>query len=1555
MSEGQYTLHTKIPAGAFLYALGQDGNTVAVMQRDHYQFSDADGHGKLSYMEVLRNNVGNTSSGANFGLFKPDSIVTLAHDISSVYVGSSFDSLLSDNPGGFVTLHNNAEDSPILPPIESHLQFRNIPSVTIATGSGDDQITVHNVRNRGRPSACLDRQRPGFGDAQRCRGQHDGRNWPRCRRGARFGTRVEPIPAGVEGEHGGGAHIDITTGDGADAIRISQVANFSTVTISTEGPTDDPDNNWVDQIQVSGRDLGRGSQVTVDVGNGGAGGDEIIYEVGGNETFDANATELGLDGFGSLSLKVGGVPTPPLAIDFLTADETVVAATAGTVSINEGEALTLDGSASQRPTDLDAACATDPLCDVSYIYAWDLNADGLFTELVTDQDQITLSWQDLLDFGFDVSNTFGGGAQRRVTLQVARVVHTLDGTGGVTATETQFSDDELVVTIQDVRPVVTVTGDAQVSAEPDGALYTLSASATDPGGDEIVKWEIDWNDGTSETFILQTVFTHFYQRRGSYEITVTGFDQNGMRSQPVTSTVAVDFAGESFTIDEGQSLLLDAAAFGLPDADSYVWSFSQSGGTELPAAAGGSVQTLDWNTLNTLGVTNDGEFDIKLSATYGTSTEEATTTLTVENVAPSGVLENSGPVNQGQATTLRFVDLADPNDLDSLQFSYDFGNGFVPGEANQPVPSSLSAGTHVITGRIDDGTDTTDYETTLTILDLPPELAAEIGSAGQVTVLEGDTALLSGTFINPGGGSPIFTSTLGSVTQDTAAGTWTWTYTPADDQAAAQPVTITVTDGDNSSDTFTFDLVIENVAPTIVTDSDFSVPTTSVEGSPVTVSFVNVFDPSSADTVAGFSYRYDFGDGNGFVSGSASQQVPAAVVADSGEVVIRAQVQDKDGGFTQYSRVLVVQNSVATIDSLALTPQQIGSVAPITLNGTFAGDAGVNDTHTVVIDWGDGYIDRLTQSNVLGITAGGSGYADATAVPVTGGSGNGMTIDIGTQNGAVIEVVVRNPGTGYQTGDLLTVSGGDGDARLTVGAFDQSARTFTAIHSYAYGSGNLANPTMIRVTVSDDDGGQDERILSAAVVGAPHITSESAIVVLDQQTSVMDIEAFDPDGDTEGNGLTYRLSGGADQSFFSIDIATGVLTFQSAPDANGLANANQNNVYEVQVTVTNSDGLTDVQDIAVTVKPNHAPIITSEANVSVTENETFVIDIGSIEFDGDTESSGLTYSLTGGADQDLFSIVPTTGVLTFKVGPNFETPQDAGVDNVYEVFVTVTDSAGLTDSQRTEVTVQDANDAPHGIDLHGAYTKENLTGLQIGQLEAIDEDAGGSYVYSVNDPRFEVVGDVLSLKQDVSLNRDDSPDITFEIIVTESADPSKVFTQSFTLPVEENARAWQNPGLAWDVNDSGFVSSLDALLLINSIRKVRVAEAFPFEPNNKLARSRPFQTNLPFYDPSGDGNLTALDILLVINYLSKTQFLLDSADLPTLQPEGEQIVVGEKSLPMIEISERPQSSDREVWGDPSFNFIGSTVLNEQETADDDEDYLELLALDATLQDRTFLK
>lgn len=73
----------------------------------------------------------------------------------------------------------------------------------------------------------------------------------------------------------------------------------------------------------------------------------------------------------------------------------------------------------------------------------------------------------------------------------------------------------------------------------------------------------------------------------------------------------------------------------------------------------------------------------------------------------------------------------------------------------------------------------------------------------------------------------------------------------------------------------------------------------------------------------------------------------------------------------------------------------------------------------------------------------------------------------------------------------------------------------------------------------------------------------------------------------------------------------------------------------------------------------------------------------------DPDGKRFAFSIDGGEDKDLFTINQKTGVLRFNDSPDFEAPQDADGDNVYEVDVAATDKGGAVSHQALSVSVTD--------------------------------------------------------------------------------------------------------------------------------------------------------------------------------------------------------------------------------------------------------------------------
>lgn len=264
--------------------------------------------------------------------------------------------------------------------------------------------------------------------------------------------------------------------------------------------------------------------------------------------------------------------------------------------------------------------------------------------------------------------------------------------------------------------------------------------------------------------------------------------------------------------------------------------------------------------------------------------------------------------------------------------------------------------------------------------------------------------------------------------------------------------------------------------------------------------------------------------------------------------------------------------------------------------------------------------------------------------------------------------------------------------------------------------------------------------------GPPEIISDGGgddaiVYVVENTTDVTDVESIDFQ-DMEGSGLTYALTGGADVAKFDLDLDFGFLTFLVAPDFDAPTDVGSDNIYDVQVTVTDSGPgalLTDVQDIAVHVTDvNEYPVITSNGGgpttaVNVGEGTRQVTFVEAT--DPDVPVQNLTFSIIGGLDADKFEFAaPTTGPapalaeLKFNFDTDFDIPSDSNGDNVYVVLVKVTDDGipFLSDTQEITVTVVNSNENPVITSPDTASFAENTAvATAVMTVTATDPDVPG--------------------------------------------------------------------------------------------------------------------------------------------------------------------------------------------------------------------------------------
>ena len=251
---------------------------------------------------------------------------------------------------------------------------------------------------------------------------------------------------------------------------------------------------------------------------------------------------------------------------------------------------------------------------------------------------------------------------------------------------------------------------------------------------------------------------------------------------------------------------------------------------------------------------------------------------------------------------------------------------------------------------------------------------------------------------------------------------------------------------------------------------------------------------------------------------------------------------------------------------------------------------------------------------------------------------------------------------------------------------------------------------------------------------APMITSGANNVTKPEQTLTSEIlatyAATDPDN---GAVLTWMLG---DDDAGDFTIVGGELKFRNEPNFENPADNDNNNIYTVTVNV--SDGsLSATQDVTITVtNVNEEPMLTSPPSTkSVPENLTAVHTFAATDVDAMTTFS---WRVTG-ADNGKFEI-STSGVLTFRNAPDFETPTDTGDtdgDNIYVVTVRVDDNGSpmKNDVHTLRLTVTDVNEAPT-IDSGPAHNStinvnENTAiSVAVGTYEASDVDAGTMLIWS---------------------------------------------------------------------------------------------------------------------------------------------------------------------------------------------------------------------------------
>ena len=573
---------------------------------------------------------------------------------------------------------------------------------------------------------------------------------------------------------------------------------------------------------------------------------------------------------------------------------------------------------------------------------------------------------------------------------------------------------------------------------------------------------------------------------------------------------------------------------------------------------------------------------------------------------------------------------------------------------------------------------------------------------------------LSGGATISSGSNGTNTLTLSGSQADINATLATLVYQGALNFNGSDTLTVTSTDANSGSDVDTVAITVTAVNdPTVVTGGTSgtgnedtivtgTLTATDVEGlsdgTVFTVSTNATNGTASIDPATGlWSYTptADYNGSDSFTvtitddAGNPRTQVISVSVTAVADITNDSLTTNED---TAISANVLTGTNGATADSFEGTPVLTGVTQGANGSVTFLANGTVTYTPTANFNGTDSFTYSITSGGVTEtatVTVTVTAVDDPTVVTGgTSGTGNEDTTVTGTLTATDVE--------GLSDGTVFTVS-----TNATNGT--ASIDPATGLWSYTP-TADYNGSDSFTVTITDDAGNPRTQVISVSVTAvndAPVLSANTGSTVAEGGTDTIgSSELAVTDIDNSSAQMSYSIGTGPTYGRLELTTAPGVsaTTFTQADiDSNRL-------VYVHDGSETTSDSFTfTVGDgaggalgpttMTLTITPvNDTPNITSDggaatAAINVAENVSAVTIVTGA--DVDLPAQALTYSISGGVDQALFTINTATGALNFTVPPDFEVATDANGDNVYVVQVQVTDSQGASTTQTIQVTVTD--------------------------------------------------------------------------------------------------------------------------------------------------------------------------------------------------------------------------------------------------------------------------
>jgi hypothetical protein len=350
-------------------------------------------------------------------------------------------------------------------------------------------------------------------------------------------------------------------------------------------------------------------------------------------------------------------------------------------------------------------------------------------------------------------------------------------------------------------------------------------------------------------------------------------------------------------------------------------------------------------------------------------------------------------------------------------------------------------------------------------------------------------------------------------------------------------------------------------------------------------------------------------------------------------------------------------------------------------------------------------LDETASKNYISIPTGQTANVEENT------AANGAVMTVSTSGGSA-------SGCGISGGDTDVDS--DGNAPFAISSscvitvndagdlnYESGTQTFTLNILATDGSGAASGSVVVSVTNQVID------ITAASATIAENLANDGAVVTLASSGDSPTNAGFTISSGN-GNGAFAVSAGGAvtvaDTSAIDYDTATSqTVVFTITDGSNAVTES-------VVISFTDVNDQTPAVSVAATY---------SQAESASTAFQTFTM------VDSDTAGA---YGCTLGGNDALDFTATTSGkvcTVVWAAAPNFESAQDTGTNNVYDITISFTDGTNTLGAQTTAITVTDVNEATP-VFSDGSSASANVAEVTtVGTYTATDADGSATQTYSI--------------------------------------------------------------------------------------------------------------------------------------------------------------------------------------------------------------------------------